>query len=122
MKISKTHQYISEELNNPEVLTNPEPFLGPNWETVLRWWLYFESLTDEQREELSRRYEAIDRETRIRAYNLAYDAAIEVIGEDNCDAVWDVAPYLPLTYELIAMHLLFERGHSLTIVPLIKDL
>jgi hypothetical protein len=27
-----------------------------------------------------------------------------------------------LTYELITMHLLFERGHQLTFVPLIKDL
>jgi hypothetical protein len=29
---------------------------------------------------------------------------------------------LDVTYELIAMHLLFERGHQLTFVPLIKDL
>ncbi len=46
MKISKTQQRLSEQLNNPEVLTNPEPFLGPNWETVIRWWLYEESLTE----------------------------------------------------------------------------
>jgi hypothetical protein len=123
MKISKTHQHLSNYLKNPEVLTNPEPFLGPNWETVLRWWLYEESLTDGQKRELRRRYKAIDNYTRIRAWELAHDAAVEVIGEDNWDAVWYVVSYPEvLTCELIAMHLLFERGHSLTFVPLIKDL
>jgi hypothetical protein len=123
MKISKTQQYLSEELNNPEVLTNPEPYLGPNWETVLRWWLYEESLTYEQQDELERRWYAIDDDTLNRAWNLAYNAAYEVIGEDNCDAVWDVAPFpTTITMELISMHLLFERGHQLTFVPLIKDL
>jgi hypothetical protein len=123
MKISKTHQRFSSRLKNPDVLTNPEPFLGPNWETVLRFWLYYESLTDGQKRELRRRYKAIDNYTLDRAWELAHDAAVEVIGRDNSCAVWIVAPYPEaLTYELIAMHLLLERGYSLTFVPLIKDL
>ncbi len=122
MKISRTHQYLSEELNNPEVLTNPEPFLGPNWETVLRWWLYEESLTDEQVNELDGRGCDIDIKTRRRAWNLAYNAAAEVIGNDNKWAVYFVTSYTGISCELIAMHLLFERGHQLTFVPLIKDL
>jgi hypothetical protein len=122
MKISNTHQRLSKELKNPEVLTNPEPFLGPNWETVLRFWLYYESLTREQKDELFRRYKDIAYDTRICARELAHNAANEVIGADNMRAVWYVVPYRSITYELISMHLLFERGHSLTIVPLIKDL
>jgi hypothetical protein len=123
MKISNTQQSLSDYLKNTEVLTNPQKFLGPNWETVLRWWLYYESLTDGHRDELVRRYWAIDLDTRNRARNLARNAAIEVISEDNRLAVWFVAQYLgALTCELISMHLLFERGHSLTFVPLIKDL
>jgi hypothetical protein len=122
MKISKTHQNLSIYLNNPEVLTNPEPFLGPNWETVLRWWLYKESLTDEQKDELVRRYCAIDYNTSDRAMALVYNVAVEVIGKDNRYAVWIVAPFpTTITMELISMHLLFERGYSLTYVPLIKD-
>jgi hypothetical protein len=122
MKISNTHQWLSNYLKNPDILTNPEPFLGPNWETVLRWWLYFESLTREQRYELNRRYGTIDYDTRIRAWELASNAAIEVIGEDNMLAVWFVAQYPAITMELIAMHLLFERGYSLTFVPLVNNL
>jgi hypothetical protein len=122
MKISKTHQNLSIYLNNPEVLTNPEPFLGPNWETVLRWWLYYESLTDGQERELSRRYEAIDDNTRNRAWDLAYVATAEVISDDNMCSVYYATLYQELTMELIAMHLLLERGYQLTFVPLIKDL
>jgi hypothetical protein len=65
--------------------------------------LYYDSLTFEQRIELNHRWNAIDRDTRIRVWDLAHNAAIEVIGEDNCDAVWDVAPFpTTITYELIA--------------------
>jgi hypothetical protein len=122
MKISNTHQNLSDKLKNPKVLTNPEPFLGPNWETVLRWWLYAESLTSEQTKELCRRYWDIDYITCDRAWTLAEDATIEVIGRDNRRLVYNYTSYLAITYELIAMHLLFERGYQLTFVPLIKDL
>jgi hypothetical protein len=118
MKISKTHQRLSNYLNNPEVLTNPEPFLGPNWETVLRWWLYAESLTDVQRKELARRYFAIDDDTRNRAWKLAHDAAIEVIGKDNWRVAHLVSRY---TAELIALHKLKEKGIQPTFLPLLED-
>jgi hypothetical protein len=120
MKISNTHQRLSDNLKNTEVLTNPEPFLGPNWETVLRWWLYYESLTDEQENELYRRYCAIDRDTRKHAYDLARNATIEVIGADNRQVVWCVVPYpTTITYELIALHKLKEKGIQPTFLPLI---
>jgi hypothetical protein len=119
MKISKTHQALSNQLKKPEVLTNPEPFLGPNWETVLRWWLYYDSLIYEQKRELWRRHLFINDRS---AWTLAEDAAIEVIGEANRLAVCVATPYSAITMELITMHLLFERGHQLTFVPLIKDL
>jgi hypothetical protein len=101
MTYSITHQALSDRLNTPEVLTNPEPFLGPNWETVLRWWLYFESLTEDQVDELRRRYDDIEHDTSYRA--LARNAAIEVIGKVNWGAVWYVVPYpMAITNELIA--------------------
>jgi hypothetical protein len=122
MKISNTHQALSNFLSNPEVLKNPEPFLGPNWETVLRWWLYYESITHEQWEELWSRYDAIDHDTFYRAGKLALNAAVEVIDRDNIKFVYNATSFPDIAYELIAMHLLIERGQSLTFVPLIKDL
>jgi hypothetical protein len=89
-----------------DVLSNPEKYLGPNWETVLRWWLYYESLTYDQRIECTRRCYAIDYITRDRAYDLARNAAIEVIGRDNIRAVSRALPFSSfhevITNELIA--------------------
>jgi hypothetical protein len=118
MKISKTHKSLSDYLKNTEVLTNPQKFLGPNWETVLRFWSYFESLTDEQNDELVRRYEAIDDNTHDRAWDLAYDATIEVIGWYNSCAVWIFAPYPKvLTFEIIALHKLEKPFFLPLLVP-----
>jgi hypothetical protein len=80
--------------------------------------LYYESLTREQQVELIRRYWAIDNYTLDRAWDLAHNAAIEVIGEDNCDAVWWVAP-IPevITYELIALHKLEKPFFLPLVVP-----
>jgi hypothetical protein len=118
MTYSKTQQSLSDNLENTEVLTNPEQFLGPNYQTVLRFWLYFESLTDEQENELIRRYDAIDDDTLNRAMALAYNAAIEVIGKDNCRAVWYVVPYPEaLTCELIALHKLEKPFFLPLLVP-----
>jgi hypothetical protein len=118
MTYSKTHKSLSDYLKNPEVLTNPEPYLGPNWEMVLRWWLYCESLTDEQENELLRRWYAIDDDTLNRAMALAYNAATKVIGWYNSCAVWYVVSYpTALTYELIALHKLENPFFLPLLVP-----
>jgi hypothetical protein len=118
MKISKTHKSLSEQLKNTEVLTNPQKFLGPNWETVLRFWLYFESLTREQKNELLRRYFAIDYNTSDHAWDLVYNVATEVIGKGIWGAVWFVIPFpTALTYELIALHKLEKPFFLPLVVP-----
>jgi hypothetical protein len=72
---------------------------------------------------LDRRYYSIDYDTLSRAWTLASNAAIEVIGKDNRSVVFMASPVPEvLTYELITMHLLFERGYSLTFVPLVNNL
>jgi hypothetical protein len=121
MTYSKTHQRLSNYLSNPEVLTNPQKFLGPNWETVLRFWLYEESLTYEQWNELIRRYEAIDDDTRERAWDLASNAAIEVIGRVNRHAVFMASPVPEvLTFEIIALHELEKPFFLPLIIPEFK--
>jgi hypothetical protein len=104
MTYSITHQALRDHINNPEVLTNPQKFLGPNWEAVLRWWWYEESLTVEQWIELDRRWCAIDDDTRVRAGKLARNAAIEVIGRTYfLSSVFYAAPSpMAITNELIA--------------------
>jgi hypothetical protein len=117
MSYSKTHQRLSDKLKNPKVLTNPEPFLGPNWETVLRWWLYYDSLTFEQRIELNHRWCAIDDDTRNRARALTEAAATKVIGWYNRLEVCYVTLYPSITYELIALHKLEKPFFLPLVVP-----
>jgi hypothetical protein len=108
MTVSKAHKNLSEWLEDPDVLTNPEPFLGPNWETVLRWWLYEESLTDEQYVGVFERYNSIDDNLWRDNYDLVENAAKEVIGDENYSAVYWAHCYPEVAGELIALHTLKE--------------
>ena len=71
MNHSKAHQNFSNRLQKPEALTSPQDFLGPNYETVLNFWWFMDGLTEDQWEEVARRYNAID----YAAWNAACDAA-----------------------------------------------
>ena len=108
MPISKAHQRFSNRLQNPEALTNPQDFLGPNYETVLNFWWTMDSLTETQWNEVARRYDALD-------YAACYAA---------CYAAWSAARYAArdaaryATYELIGMHTLLNDGKTLLFVPL----
>ena len=81
MNYSKAHQNFSTELQNPEALTSPQDFLGPNYETVLNFWWFMDSLTEPQWEEVARRYDALDPAAR--------DAARDAAGS----ATWYAAGY-----------------------------
>jgi hypothetical protein len=55
MNYSTTHKRFGELSSNPEALTNPQDFLGPNYETVLNFWWTMDSLTETQWNEVARR-------------------------------------------------------------------
>ncbi len=113
--ISKIHQEFSRRLNNPRVLSNPEEFLGENYESVLNFWLI---LSEEQLRVVKERYRAFYDEKYYewrKAINLAREASNEVAGEDYAnDASWAahdatdswVAAWA--TLELIGMHKILE--------------
>jgi hypothetical protein len=117
-KISKIHQAFSEELNKPEALTNPEKYLGPNWEDVLNFWIYVDTLSDEERKEMSDRYWELDNVVLDSSYFAARNAAEEVVGEDFRYAAWLAAWFVTgrrvvfgnATEELIGYHKLLEQG------------
>lgn len=118
--------YDEGELINPE--TNLEEFLGPNWETVLHFWKYIGSLSDDQLNVVSARYDelpyyegftnVINLALEVSDYsNEAAETAYENIQEFGADYVAEYA-----TYELICMHLLLEQGKKLLYVPLFDGL
>ncbi len=140
MNYSKAHQNFFNELQNPEALTSPQDFLGPNYETVLNFWWFMDGLTADQWNEVARRYRALDDAARDAAWYAARDAAGSAAGyaarNAAWDAAWDAAAYAAwdaaayaarnaagyATYELIGMHTLLNAGKTLLFVPLFNDL
>ena len=148
MNYSKAHQNFSTELQNPEALTSPQDFLGPNYETVLNFWWTMDSLTEPQWEEVARRYDALDPAAwyaagsaaeyaaRDAAWDAARSAAWYAAGDAAWDAAWSATRYAAwsatryaagyaawyATYELIGMHTLLNDGKTLLFVPLFNDL
>ena len=132
MNYSKAHKRFSTELQNPEALTNPQDFLGPNYETVLNFWWTIDSLTETQWNEVARRYNALDPAAWDAAGSAAWDAAgsaamdaawsaaWDAAGSAAMDAAWYAARYAAwyATYELIGMHTLLNGGKTLLFVPL----
>ena len=140
MNHSKAHQNFSTELQNPEALTNPQDFLGPNYETVINFWWTMDSLTKDQWKEVARRYDALDSAARYAAryaagyaaWSAAWNAAWSAAG----DAVWDAAEYAArsaardaagsaagyATWELIGMHILLEQGNQLVFAPMFDNI
>ena len=127
MNYSKFHKKFSTELQNPEALTNPQDFLGPNYETVLNFWWTIDSLTETQWNEVARRYSALDPAARDTARDAAGSAARSSAGYAAWYAAWDAAWSAgsaagSATYELIGMHTLLNDGKTLLFVPLFNDL
>ena len=88
---SKAHQNFSNGLQNPEALTNPQDFLGPNYETVINFWWFMDGLTENQWNEVARRYDALDYAARNAAMSAAMSAARIAAGYAAWNAAWDAA-------------------------------
>jgi hypothetical protein len=132
MKISTAHQRFSEYLENSDALENPQDYLGPNYLTVLNFWLWIDTLSIEQWEEVARRYNAIPSAARDASGDAAWSAARDAAevaagsaaGDAAGDAAWYAAWYAAgwATYEIIGSHILIEKGTPLTFLPLFNDL
>jgi hypothetical protein len=46
---SETHRDISKENENPDILTVPEDYFGPNYKILLNYWIYLDSLNPGQK-------------------------------------------------------------------------
>jgi hypothetical protein len=119
MTYSKTHLKFSKLLEQPEALTNPEKYLGPNWEDVLNFWIYLDSLSKHEREEIVERYYALDDDVRDCAIDDARAAAEEVVGWGFREAAWRAAYDVTgrvvfgwAIYELITHHKLIEQNQT----------
>ena len=130
MKFSKTHQDFSNYIKNPEALTHPEKFLGPNWEKVINFWLYIDDLSWHEKKVMGDSYWDIDFGLRDSAWSASLHAAIwpsagEVVGWDVLNASYATTfgvtirtVFARAIVELIASHKLLEQGKTLVALPL----
>jgi hypothetical protein len=120
MKISKIHQRFSDLLKEPRALTNPEDFLGPNWEDVINFWLYVDGLSYAEKQKMGERFWALDGDVITAATASAVGAAEEVVDYGVSGATWDApgSVFAYATYELIGYHKIIEQGKSPTFLPL----
>jgi hypothetical protein len=59
MQYSKSHQKFAECLP-VRALAEPQEFLGPNYEAVLNFWWFLDTITEEQEEVVRDRYDALN--------------------------------------------------------------
>ncbi len=120
MFYSKTYQAFSNYLEQPEALTDPEKYLGLNYQDVLNFWIYLDSLSDEEKKEMEDRFLALDDEEGDAAMNAAMNAAYEVVNVEFSNEAWYAAYDVTrwglvfgyATWELIAHHKLLEQGKT----------
>jgi hypothetical protein len=129
MKISKAHQEFANALNywyetsKQDALNYPGDYLGLNWEEVINFWLYLDTLTEEQFKVVEQRYFALSSEERHKACCKAWDAAKDAT--DYADVTGINAAYnaeQEATYELIGLDKLLERGHQPVFFPMFLNL
>jgi hypothetical protein len=125
MKISKTHQEFADLLRNQRTLDHPEEFLGPNWKDVLNFWLYLDTLNEEQFDSSNKYYYSLSCDKRRPSQRLACRCAIDTIDRLAAACAGD-APWISVgsyaagyaTDELIGSHILHEQGKPLTFLSL----
>jgi len=115
MKISKTHKRFADRLKDQTALEYPERFLGPNWKDVLNFWIYLDTLSDDDLRLIEEQYCALDDSHTIRCRT--WKATKDTVGYYCQNAAWGATFTLIgacATYELIGSHKL----EALTVLPL----
>ena len=129
--ISNCHRSFSNYLSDPKVLTNPEVFLGPNFEAVLNYWLILDGLSKDQWKTIAGRSDDFcynPRSKWARVTDEVFKASEETIGREFANfaarAAYDVYVYYAArwaTRELIGMHLLLDQQKPLTFFPMFLE-
>jgi hypothetical protein len=110
------HKLISESLNDPEILTNPEKYFGPNYKILLNFWIYWESLTSKQRFTYYSRVNKLSADI----FNEAFVVTRKMVEHSLSNQL--LITLINLEWEIIGMHEILEEGKSLTFIPLLENL
>ena len=138
MNYSNLHKGVIDKLQRSKAGTEPQNFLGPNYQSVLDFWASLDTLTKQQWTQVIDLYNAIEDSTKVDGYISAWYAAQDVIGhtrngnvisyaiqDATFSLLWGTRALSLIhktNWELIGMPKLFEQGKSLFFVPLFDNL
>jgi hypothetical protein len=105
---SERHEQFSRMIGNPEVLSQPEKFLGPNYKTLLNFWIYWQSLTRKQKDVYFSKHFPADSFARIQSHF-------------NVMNIPDYGFYY-IEREIMAAHIIIDSGECLTFLPILENL
>jgi hypothetical protein len=117
MKRSTIHEKMVE--TRPDFDERIEDYLGSNYKTVLNFWLYFDGLSEAQKDELVRRNIFA-----LRNYGMLFKDARRAITIDygSYYSILSNSVVTLITYELIAAPILLPEGKALLYVKLLENL
>jgi hypothetical protein len=126
MNYSSIHLKISETY--PDVLNDPEKYLGLNYATILNFWWFVDGINSEQAQVMGEFYDNTDNNTRGERYR-QLDSLCNEYSLEIWDFVSDICAYTDFEYlaawitiELMYMHELLDKGLSLLFVPMLGEL
>ncbi len=113
--ISRSHKQISYNVNR-EILTSPQDYFGPNYKDLLNFWVYYETLTDYQNDEVWNKIWAMDFDTWLQARDLIIKLSDQVDWFNVPPSFMSI-----VEMEICFAHIILERGEILVFLPLYLD-
>ena len=109
MIYSKIHQEFSKKLNTPEVLIDPKKFLGENFQIVLEFWKFIDTLLPKDFEHISSRYNELHEKESdlIRKIDFCLEGINTPVRKACFDSAYDNFMYSTSTYRAVAFSLAY---------------
>jgi hypothetical protein len=109
---SKRHEQVCRMIGNPEVLSQPEKYFGPNYKILLNFWLYWQSLTVIQKDTYFRKHFPADSFERIKSHSREITDVMNITNYG----------FYYIEREIMAAHIIIDSGECLTFLPFLENL
>jgi hypothetical protein len=76
MLYSRTHLEMAKHLKTIDVLTNPQHFLGSNWEKVLAFWFFIDYLSGDDIKAMNDRHSFLEEDVRLSARRAIFSTIV----------------------------------------------
>jgi hypothetical protein len=99
-------------IGNPEVLSHPEKYFGPNYKILLNFWIYWGSLTGIQEDKYFQKPFPADSFARVLRQSREITDVMDITGYG----------FYYIEREIMGAHNIIDSGEYLTFLPLLENL